>query len=161
LAVLAIVVALTLAACQRTAHGEYVRRLEAALPVLSVLHVTEFRDQDWCVNLAYARGAYSRTTSHSTCDLFPGAALDFDGQASSDLQLLRDAFHKAGVKPIYGEVVWAPDGTVTSAYFEVECVGCATGRYIFDSAGAQISEEPGEGTTEIRVSDNWSWYEER
>jgi hypothetical protein len=160
LAGLALAVAMVSAACQPLAHGEYVRRLETTFPVLSSLHVTEFRDQDWCVNLAYSRGSYSKTNSHSTCDLFPAAPFEFDEVATNDLKELRDAFHTAGVEPIFGEIDWSSDGRIKSAYFEIGCAGCSIARYIYNASGVQIGDSPGAGTVETRVSDNWSWYVE-
>ena len=86
--------------------------IEAVFPVIERLHVRAFRNQDWCRNIAYARGAFSETDFHSTCDLFDGPYEDFDDVAAADFATVNRAFNDAGVAPDYVNVDFRDDRVV-------------------------------------------------
>jgi hypothetical protein len=134
--------------------------LELSFPVLARLGVTAYRDQDWCKVLAYARGSFSETTEHSTCDLFQGRPSKFDSQAQADLEQVRAALIERGIVPSYVTVEYL-NGAVQTAVFEVGCAGCGIGRYIYESGGVPANTELGPGSSQVILSPHWTWYEER
>jgi len=134
--------------------------LELSFPVLARLGVTAYRDQDWCKVLAYARGSFSETTEHSTCDLFQGRPSKFDPQAQADFEQVRATLIETGISPSYVTVEYL-DGAVLTAVFEVGCGGCDVGRYIYEAGRVAASPELGPGSSQVILAPHWTWYEER
>jgi hypothetical protein len=147
-----IVLAVVATGCEMVGHPDP-RRIEAVFPVLERLHVTAFRNQDWCQNLAYAGGAFSKTDSHSTCDLFFEAPRDFDDRASADFATVAGAFSDAGAAPDFVNVRFRNDRVA-----DVE-VAFWNGSLIYDADGVTLSSDSGAGTSEERLSDRWEWDE--
>jgi hypothetical protein len=134
--------------------------LELTFPVLTRLGVTAYRDQDWCKVLAYGRGSFSETIEHSTCDLFQGPPSEFDSQAQVDFGVVRQTLIGKGISPSYIEVDYL-GGAVHTAVFEVGCRGCEIGRYLYESGGPPANTEVGPGSSQVILSAQWTWYEER
>jgi hypothetical protein len=134
--------------------------LELSFPVLARLGVTAYRDQDWCKVLAYARGSFSETTEHSTCDLFQGRPSKFDSQAQADFEQVRATLIERGIAPSYVTVEYL-NGAVLTAVFEVGCGGCDVGRYIYEAGRVAANPELGPGSSQVILAPHWTWYEER
>ena len=67
--VVAVVMSAVLVGCQR--HGSrqqpaVVERLAPAVAVMERYRVTAYRNQSWCENVVYQRGAFSNNTEQST-----------------------------------------------------------------------------------------------
>jgi hypothetical protein len=69
----------------------------SVLPVLDDLGVRNWRDQDWCKNMAYAGGQFTTNAAASNCDYFDGPAGAFTDGAESDFARLRSAIRDAHV----------------------------------------------------------------
>ncbi len=101
------------------------------------MHVTAFRNQDWCWNLAYERGNFSfadDATDADTCNLFEGDGLPFDDQASRDFGSVADALRKTDLDVRLADYIeYDADGRVTAASFDLVGFGFSGDRrYIYD-----------------------------
>ena len=161
LAVAGSLVVLTTTACVSIGRDRVeTSSLESTFPEMGRLKVTAYRDQDWCKVLAYARGSFSDSPSHSTCDLFDGPPSTFDTQAQADFDDLRKSLNGSGISPVYVLLEYR-DRAVKTAVFEVGCGGCESGRYIYESGGGPTQSELGPGSSQMVLSPHWTWYEER
>jgi hypothetical protein len=133
--------------------------IESTFPALTRLRVTAYRDQDWCKVLAYARGSFSETEFHSTCDLFDGPPSNFDSEARADFDRVQQMLTGAGISPYYVEIEYR-DGAVQTAVFEVGCDDCDIGRYIYDAGGAASNSELGPTESQVILAPRWTWYED-
>ncbi len=161
-ALLDIAVVVGTACTAREAEGssiDEVTRLEATLPFLEELRVQAFRDQDWCKNIQYVRGAFSETESPTTCNLFEAIRVEyFDDRARSDFDRVAKVFRAVGFRPWYVNVVYDDEGRVAEAWFELGCPGCESGMYTFSASGTW--NDPDWFSMSERVTNEWRWSEE-
>jgi hypothetical protein len=149
---LVVIVAMACACAGPNYSADEARRLGEAASELAPLRVTEFRDQDWCANISYGRGSFSRTDSHSTCDLFAETAVAFDAQAEQDFAAVHAILSRHGVSPTYFELDYGSGSTnPISGYFEVGCGDCEFGRYVLSA------EAPSEDA--LQVVPGWWWVQ--
>jgi hypothetical protein len=73
-------------------------KLDALVTVLKTHHVSAYRNQDWCRNLATPAGNYSTNNEARTCNLFDGAAKPFDAQGDRLFTRVREAVRQTGLE---------------------------------------------------------------
>lgn len=78
-------------------HQRDVANLPKVFSSLQALKVKDYRNQDWCKNIAYKRGAFSNNIMSTTCNLFDGKPIAMDEQAKQDFQTISDAMSTTGV----------------------------------------------------------------
>jgi hypothetical protein len=132
-----------------------VSTLRQVLPVLAELQVTEFRDQDWCRNLAYGQGRFSSNNEQVTCNLFNGTGEPFDADADADFKVIADALRATGLTVIIVDSGYDHDGRVESAVFELQSPGL-TGywRYIY-RPGERVTDDEYSETRTTPIDADW------
>jgi hypothetical protein len=81
--------------------------------------VEAFRNQDWCKNIVYKRGKFSKN-SESTCNLFDGTPSPFDAEAQKDFDSVAKAVSGTGVGLYFiSDLRYSPDGKLIGAQFHL------------------------------------------
>ena len=132
--------------------------LRQVFPVIEALHVTGFRDQDWCRYLTYPRGSFSYTERADEMDncLFEGNGRPFDDDATRDFQAVSDALEKTHLTvQIADSIEFDTAGHVATATFDLESAGF-TGywRYIY-APGAPLPEDSVGELQNTRIDADW------
>jgi hypothetical protein len=78
-------------------HQRDVANLPKVFSALQVLKVKDYRNQDWCKNIAYKRGGFSSNLTSTTCNLFDGKPIAMDERAKQDFQTIATAMATTGV----------------------------------------------------------------
>jgi hypothetical protein len=78
-------------------HQRDVANLPQVFSALQALKVKNYRNQDWCKNIAYNRGGFSSNLTRTTCNLFDGKPIAMDERAKQDFQTIATAMAKTGV----------------------------------------------------------------
>jgi hypothetical protein len=116
---IALLAALGLAACDSTPRppeqpGAAVARLEAALPLIEQLGVTDFEDSPFCRNLGYQRGDFGHL-GEAGCAR-PGT-VEFDAVALEDHARVGGALEASGVPTLRVTATFGGDGRLATASF--------------------------------------------
>lgn len=134
------------------ASVDEVQKLETAFPLLKSKGVLAFRDQSWCRNLQYDRGAFSKTDdpSSTTCNLFNAIFVaEFGGQATLDFEQIEAAFQAMGLSPLYFNMDYDHDGMPSRATFRFD-----GGAYQFGRHGVWSNDE---SSAAVPVTTSWRW----
>jgi hypothetical protein len=114
----ACIIALVLAASHRENSAQKATSsLSACFPLIEKLLVTNYRNQDWCKNIAYSAGRFSNSTT-GTCDDFTGPASPFTVASQKDFDFVAAAIAKTGV-PVNSFTVDFSNGIIKTATFDV------------------------------------------
>ncbi len=133
-------------------------RLPGCFPVLERLGVRAFRDQDWCQNILYRDGAFSKSSHPSTCDLFQEQAVAFTDQALRDFQQVASAVRATGVEVYWLNTQLDEEGRVIQAEFALSGLGRRT--YVYQPAYGKLPDNlPGE-LEHTAVDSDWYLVEE-
>jgi hypothetical protein len=122
--------------------------------------VQEFRNQDWCQNIYYKRGAFSNKPTTSTCNLFDQQALDFDEKAREDFNSVSKSF-----KTLIGDVAvlestFDQTGKLQYAEVQMECFSCtilnkSANIYVYQPGYKNVPESiPGE-IVYTKIDEDW------
>jgi hypothetical protein len=106
-------------------------QLEFLLPYIRKKQLTDYRNQIWCQNLAYAQGQFSQNNQVSACNLFDGEALPFTTEARADFQTLRRQLRGTGLRIAFINAYWT-DNQLASAEFDLNCWFFSRTRYIYE-----------------------------
>jgi hypothetical protein len=129
------------------------RQLENLLPKLEQTHLTAYRNQSWCKNIAYNHGNFSETQSPSTCNLFEGEAEPFDETAQDTFNNLQQRLLLTGVNINFLNVYFE-DGKIRMADFNLSCWLCSRTRYVY-KPGYVLQEDFENEMWFDAVSENW------
>jgi hypothetical protein len=77
-------------------HQQDVNHLPKVFSTLQNLKVKAYRNQDWCKNIAYARGGFSSNLKASTCNLFTEKPIAIDDRAQQDFQAITSSMATTG-----------------------------------------------------------------
>jgi hypothetical protein len=141
-----------------------VKDLKASFSTLEALRLSGFRDQDWCRFIDYPRGAFTSLPvgdDSDTCNLFDGAALPFDDQASADFERVRAALAGTGVRGDSVLNIQHDDaGHMRTADFDLNGGSFDRWTYVFDRGGSMPENEEGEELY-TRINEDWYfWWED-
>ena len=129
--------------------------LERLFPAIERSQVRAYRNQSWCKNILYARGAFSDTASPSTCNLFDEPAHPFDQQAALDFATIRDEIAGTRLQVDYFNVSLDGHGHVAQADFVLRgCADCSLLGYTFEPDYVLGTPGPDEKFTAI----DQDWY---
>lgn len=78
-------------------HQRDVASLPQVFSALQALKVKNYRNQDWCKNIEYHRGAFSGNLKSTTCNLLDGKPVAMDDRAEQDFQAIATAMATTGV----------------------------------------------------------------
>lgn len=101
-----------------------IHTLAPLLPILEQYRVENFRDQEWCKNIVYQRGAFSSNLESSTCNLFNQPATPFDHQAQEDFALIEASLAQIGLSIYIISAQYNQQGQLIEASFEKYCRVC-------------------------------------
>ncbi len=130
-------------------------KLDALVTVLKAHHVSAYRDQDWCRNLATPEGNYSTNNATRTCNLFDGAAKPFDAQGERLFTRVRDAVRQTGLEVERINVDYR-GARVEHVEVGVACTTCHAS-YIYAMETASL---PGRADVK-RIAPDWYYVVER
>jgi hypothetical protein len=138
---------------------EIARALAGTFPMIAELQVRDWRNQDWCRNIAYARGVFSETDNPDTCNLFEGSARPFDDQARADFERLSRVIGATGLGVMYGDFD-VDQGKVTRAAFVMPCPKCDRRVFAYEPGNTREAD-PDLGQRTTIIDSNWFVVEER
>lgn len=96
--------------------------MPSCFATLEKLQVTAFRNQDWCQNMVYSRGKFSRNTE-ATCNLFEGTPVPFDAQAEKDFNVVSQAIRTTGAELHFiTGLEYGVDGKLKKAEFHLATI---------------------------------------
>jgi hypothetical protein len=131
------------------------QRLVQVLPTLEEFRVTQFRNDDWCQNLFYARGKFSSVPNNDICNLSQDETRPLTSQSEQDFRAVERVLIDSGLKVRLVVVGFDARGQVRYAEFHLDCYFCRT-RYVYDPGYDRLPEDiPGELQHEAINSD---WY---
>jgi hypothetical protein len=133
-----------------------VAALDAVVPLLEELRVTDFEASPYCRNLAYRRGAFGHLAQDG-CQR--AGTVEFDEVALADHGRLAEAIEASGVTTgRLREATYTPDGDLETAWFMLNDASIdENGDYLYDPTGAEPKDDvPGEQTF-TRINDAW-WF---
>ena len=136
-----------------------VASLHKVLPTLEQLQVEEFRNQDWCRNLAYSGGRFSNTLQ-TTCNLFDGSPVDFTSKANADFARIADALNSSGVWiHLVWQVQYDAAGRATYAEFDLNPAPWDSHRwsYVYDPGGPLPADMVNEESY-TRIDSDWYFH---
>jgi hypothetical protein len=100
-------------------HQRDVANLPKVFSALQTLKVKDYRNQDWCKNIAYKRGNFSNNLTATTCNLFDGKPVAMDDPAKQDFQTIADAMATTGVGIHYLSANYDAAGRLVGANFNL------------------------------------------
>jgi putative NIF3 family GTP cyclohydrolase 1 type 2 len=119
---------------------------------LETLQVQEYRNQDWCKNIAYHHGKFSNTKI-STCNLFKGNPKAFDEQASQDFQAVAEAVSRTHVSLyLISDMKYDQQGHLRQAEFHLIDCSCY---YVYSPRYKLPPDIPAE---RLHTIINQDWY---
>jgi hypothetical protein len=130
--------------------------LDAVVPLLEELRVTDFEASPYCRNIAYLRGAFGHLDQDGC---LRAGTVEFDEVALADHERLAAAIEASGVTTDrLREATYAPDGELETAWFMLtEASIEENGDYLYDPSGSEPKRDvPGEQTF-TRIDDAW-WF---
>jgi hypothetical protein len=130
-----------------------VERLTNALPVLQQLQVENYRNQDWCKNLAYQQGKFSNNRESTTCRIDETSQF-FTDQANQAFGQVTSAIQQTQV-PLYAVVVdYGSDGRIRRAEFLLT----RPGGYIYEPGYRALPESLPNELEYTAVNQDWYSY---
>lgn len=133
-----------------------VGRLDAVLPILEELRVTDFEASPFCRNLAYARGVYADLAQDGCAR---DGSIQFDEVAANDHARLVTAIDATTVATDRIRVAtYAPDGDLETAWFALtEASITDNGDYLYDPTGVEPKVDVPDLQTFTRIDGDW-WF---
>ena len=136
-----------------------VRALARVIPILRDWKVSAYRNQDWCRNLAYSRGAFADTEFPETCNLFEGQARPFDDRALEDFRRLEDALRSEDVDVLYVNAYFDRSGLTSAAFHMADACARCTDLVYFYEPGYVLSDDVPFVERSIPLTNDWYLYE--
>lgn len=102
-----------------------VNHLARTFDRLKQLRVEDYRNQDWCQNLAYRWGKFSNNNEATTCNLFQGQATAFTPEAQRDFDAIAKTFDIPGTRLHYFSVRYSANGEIVGAEFSIQDCPCS------------------------------------
>jgi hypothetical protein len=130
-----------------------IANLPQTFNILEKLQVRDYRNQDWCKNIAYKGGKFSNNNGRSTCNLFEGHAKEFDSQSDHDFQAVDRAITNANIKIYYMSAEYDRTGKLTQAEYTLAQCPCT---YVYSPAYKQLP--PNQGKEMEYTAINQDWY---
>ena len=96
-----------------------VTNLSKVFGPLEVLKVEDYRNQDWCKNIAYQRGKFSENLESTTCNLFEGQPKPMDDRARQDFQVIARSVAATGVNIDFLSAQYSPAHRLIRADFQL------------------------------------------
>ena len=110
-------------------HSVATHRLEQTLPFIEQHHLSAYRNQDWCKNIAYTRGAFSSISvsqgMEQDCNYnLASPAQPFDNYAEADFAHTRDTLASTTllIRKLHAE--FDMQGRVYFVEFKIERLAC-------------------------------------
>ncbi|WP_310487434.1 hypothetical protein [Chamaesiphon sp. VAR_69_metabat_338] len=103
-------------------HQRDVANLPKVFSTLQTLKVKNYRNQDWCKNIAYKRGKFSGNLTATTCNLFDGKPIAMDDLAKQDFQTISDVMATTGVGINYLSASYDPADRLVGATFNLSTI---------------------------------------
>jgi hypothetical protein len=129
-------------------------QLPKCFGVLQQLRVGAYRNQDWCKNIVYQRGKFSKN-SESACNLFQGTPLPFDAQAQKDFDAVAAAIRSTGVSLNFiGDLTYSGDGKLVGAEFHL-AGGPNRYSYVYSPGYNSLPSDQPKELEYTRISKDW------
>jgi hypothetical protein len=129
-----------------------ITNLPKTFNVLEKLQVRDYRNQDWCKNIAYKGGNFSNNNKQSTCNLFTGQAKEFDSQSDRDFQAVNGAITNANIQIHYMSAEYDRTGKLTQAEFNLVQCSCA---YVYSPAYKQLPPSQPKEVEYTVINQDW------
>lgn len=148
-----------------SSRNQQVQNLETAFAMIEQYHVTDYRNQDWCRNIAYAGGQFSDTTHPPTCNLFEGPAPSFTPAATAVFNSITQVLRQSGVRIMFFDADFNAAGRIRSARFDIDCFLCGRLGYQYQPNYGVVPEDiPDEmwftpiNHNWYKVKEDWNWW---
>ena len=130
-------------------------QLPKCFSILQKLRVEAYRNQDWCKNIVYQRGGFSKN-KEATCNLgFRGTPLPFDGQAQKDFDAVASAIASTGVSLHFiNHFRYAADGKLVGAEFHL-AGGPNRYSYVYSPGYTSLPRDEPHERVHTRISKDW------
>jgi hypothetical protein len=103
-------------------HQRDIAKLPQVFSALQALKVKNYRNQDWCKNIAYKRGNFSGNLTSTTCNLFDGKPISMDERAKQDFQTISNAMATTGVGIHYLSASYDSTDRLVGATFNLSTI---------------------------------------
>ncbi|MBE9182687.1 hypothetical protein IQ268_29560 [Oculatella sp. LEGE 06141] len=143
-----------------SSRSQQAQNLETAFAMIEQYRVTDYRNQDWCQNIAYAGGQFSDTTHPSTCNLFAGPAPSFTPSATADFRSITQALRRSGVRVAFFDADFNSAGRIRSARFNINCLLCGRVRYEYQPNYGIVPQDIPNEMWFTPINHNWYKVEE-
>lgn len=145
-----------------------VEPLEQIIPFIEQYHLSSYRNQDWCQNIAYSRGAFSslsgaQDTIHTCNYMLTGAVIPFDDQAKTDFARTHDILARTGVLIHILHAEFDRQGHVHSVEFRLNrpgCLFCGKRSYVYQPHYGHLPPDIPKVRWHTTINDNWYLVEE-
>jgi hypothetical protein len=135
-------------------HKRDVANLPKVFPILRTLKVKDYRNQDWCKNVAYQRGKFSSNLESTTCNLFDGTPKPMDQQTLRDFQAIANSMATTSVSIHFLSAQYNSSNQLVKAEFHLATTCRCSYVYI-----PQYKQLPENMTGEIEYTAiNSDWY---
>ncbi|MBD2079502.1 hypothetical protein [Leptolyngbya sp. FACHB-17] len=124
-----------------SSKSQQVQNLETAFAMIEQYRITDYRNQDWCKNIAYAGGQFSDTAHPATCNLFAGPAPSFTPPATAISNSITQVLHQSGVRIAFFDADFNAAGRIRSARFDINCFLCGRLRYEYQPNYGAVPED--------------------
>jgi hypothetical protein len=133
-----------------------VARLEAVLPLLEELRVTDFEDSPYCLNLGYGRGAFGHLAQDGCAR---AGTVEFDAAALGDHARVAEAIDASGVTTDrLRTATYTPDGDLETAWFALTDASIDDNRdYLYDPSGVEPKVDVPDALRFTRIDGAW-WF---
>jgi hypothetical protein len=136
-----------------SAQQHDVANLPKVFSQLETLKVEDYRNQDWCKNVAYRRGKFSNNLESGTCNLFNGTPKPMDAQAQQDFQAIARLMATTGVNIHFLSAQYNSSNRLTEVEFHLATF-CRCS-YVY-SPRYKLPEDMGDEMKFTAI--NSSWY---
>lgn len=134
-----------------------VKNLEQLFVLIEKYQIKNFRNQDWCKNINYIKGKYSKTSNPSTCILFEGEAKEFNKESEEDFNLIAKELEKTKTDVLFFSIKFE-DNKIITAEFNIDCGFCRPS-YIYQP-NYKLPENMGKEMIFSKIDNNWYLVEE-
>jgi hypothetical protein len=133
-----------------------VARLDAVLPIVEELQLTDFEDSPYCRNLGYARGAFG-DLGQDGCER--QGTVQFDAVATEDHARLAEAIVAAEVAATrIPTATYDADGKLLTAWFVLQDDSVSEDwAYLYDPTRVESTEDVPGRQDFTRIVDDW-WF---
>ena len=133
-----------------------VARLDAVVPIVEELRVTDFEDSAHCRNLGYARGAFGKLDEDG-CER--EGTRQFDGAAIADHARLAEAIAASGVAATrILTATYDADGELETAWFALEDGSITEDwTYLYDPTGVEPTQDVPGRQDFTQIDEDW-WF---